>query len=609
MFFKHFANLVNRFPLMTLIILVLSLHHTYSLEKKVRFNVEISEENGRPLKNVQVSLRPRLFKVESQYDTSNYLIPNIEHQLVKDLTRFSNANGQVQFENIDLLFPSVLQVRLWGFVEKTLELNESITQLKIILQKESDPYKLALQKPASFWLGAISLKSDEDTRAFRMQCAFCHQQMTESIRAIKDIETWKDIVDRMIAYGSRIPTKLASELPHLIVQEISRIEKSEKIFSQALTSAEDLSKISIAEWSLGDGFSQMHDVLVSSSGKVYIADNIQDRLYELDPEKSKLSVYKIPHREGEQNGGLIKSRLQFFPKHESTSNAHSLAESKVDGHIFITPSAQQRLVEFDPKRKTFELHDMDEGFYPHTIRIDANDRVWFTLALSNQIAMFDRKIKKFKYYHLPSRSLKEKIITKNIKWIFWLMNAGLPLYKWLYRDEQSSGVPLPYGIDITPDQKVWFARLHTDEIGYIDPANDKVTMIKTPFHGPRRLRSDDNGNLWIVSFGDSLISKYDPSLKLFSNFPLPLPKGEVDTPYSINYDTKRDWVWVNGNQSNAIFVYDVVNSKWKTIPLPKRITFTRDIDFDRDGNAYTSNSNFPSWQIEDQQPTLIKISP
>ena len=85
-----------------------------------------------------------------------------------------------------------------------------------------------------------------------------------------------------------------------------------------------------------------------------------------------------------------RARLRDFPKHDSTSNAHSLAESRVDGHIFITPSAQRRLVEFDPATKAFTLHEMDEGFYPHTIRVDQKDRVWFTVALSNQVAMFDR---------------------------------------------------------------------------------------------------------------------------------------------------------------------------------------------------------------------------
>ena len=320
-----------------------------------------------------------------------------------------------------------------------------------------------------------------------------------------------------------------------------------------------------------------------------------------------VAVYKIPHREGEENGGLISGRLREFPRHDSTSNAHSMAESRVDGHIFITPSAQRRLVEFDPQTKKFTLHEMEEGFYPHTIRVDAKDNVWFTMALSNQVAKFDRSTKKFTMYDLPARSFKEKIITKNIGFIFKLIGWGIPLNKWLKIDRVSTGAPLLYGIDITPDGMVWFARLHTKDIGNLDPATGKITMIPTPFWGPRRLRTDAEGNLWIVSFGESLLARYNPKTAKFSMFDLPVkPKGS-ETPYALNVDKKRNVVWVNGNQSDALYGFDIKTETWKFIPYPKRTTFTRDVEIDEDGTLYTSNSNFPSWHVEGEQPTLIQI--
>ena len=33
-------------------------------------------------------------------------------------------------------------------------------------------------------------------------------------------------------------------------------------------------------------------------------------------------------------------------------------------------------------------------------------------------------------------------------------------------------------------------------------------------------------------------------------------------------------------------------------PLPTRVTYTREIDFDSQGRVWTSNSNAPTWQIE-----------
>jgi hypothetical protein len=37
------------------------------------------------------------------------------------------------------------------------------------------------------------------------------------------------------------------------------------------------------------------------------------------------------------------------------------------------------------------------------------------------------------------------------------------------------------------------------------------------------------------------------------------------------------------------------------------VSFTRDVEFDPLGTAYTSISNFPSWHVEDAQPTLIQV--
>jgi streptogramin lyase len=280
-----------------------------------------------------------------------------------------------------------------------------------------------------------------------------------------------------------------------------------------------------------------------------------------------------------------------------------------DGHIFITPSAQRRIVEFDPDTKQFVLHEIGGGFYPHTIRVDQKDRVWFTLALSNQIGMLDRTSGKFKLYDLPTRGFREWLNVRLIGVLYRLINWGIPLGHWLPIDRQGTGTPLPYGIDITPDGKVWFARLHTDEIGVLDPASGKITMIATPFKGPRRLRSDAEGNLWIAAFPESAIARYEPASGKFTRFDLPvLPKGS-DTPYSLNVDRPRGKVWVNGNQSDSLYVLDIAAGSWMVYPLSRRGSFTRDVEFSPDGTAYTSISNFPSWHVETMQPTLIRVQP
>jgi virginiamycin B lyase len=66
-------------------------------------------------------------------------------------------------------------------------------------------------------------------------------------------------------------------------------------------------------------------------------------------------------------------------------------------------------------------------------------------------------------------------------------------------------------------------------------------------------------------------------------------------------------VWVTGNQSDSLYGLDIASGAWRRVPLPRRVAFTRDIEIAADGTLYTSTSSFPSWHVEDGQPTLIRV--
>jgi streptogramin lyase len=564
----------------------------------------VADPAGQPLATVMVRERPA---DGPQLDTSDngYPAPGIARVVAPEVTRFTDTAGRVELDDRDA--PMEYLVRKPGFQDFAIKPPAGTRELSVTLQPETDPLKLAEARPASSWLGALDL-GDRDTKLhFQLQCTFCHQQGNAFIRMERTPEMWSDIIHRMLRYGSRLSSADQKVLPERLAAGYRKLRENPQLVPDPLPWNPALDAVTITEWPIGDIMSQVHDMLVGANGLVYVADNIQDRLYEVDPRTNQVTVYKIPHREGEKNGGLLAGRLKDFPRHDSTSNAHSLAESRVDGHIFITPSAQRRLVEFDPGTKAFTLHEMDEGFYPHTIRVDAKDRVWFTVALSNQVAMFDRSTKRFTMYDLPTRGLREWLNVRLIGVIFKLMSWGVPLANWLPVDRAATGTPLPYGIDIAPDGKVWFTRLHTDEIGSIDPGTGKVTMVATPFKGPRRLRADAQGKLWITAFPESAIVRFDPANSQFTRFDLPLRPQGGDTPYALNVDRSRGIVWVNGNQSDSLYTFDIASEKWQQIPMPRRVTFTRDVEFDPSGNAYTAIAHFPGWHVEDGQSTLIRV--
>lgn len=422
------------------------------------------------------------------------------------------------------------------------------------------------------------------------------------MRSDRSADEWLQIIQRMAGYGARIADTDQQPLAEVLSREYDELNQHPERVPAPLPWQPHLTGVEMTEWPVGDAFSQMHDFLVHPNGKVYVGDNLQDRIFEVDPDSGDYTVHKVPHDEGSKVGGILGNRFSSYGKIYNFLGVHSFAYSKTDGHIFITPSMQQALLEFDPVAQTFTQHTLPEGYYPHTIRSDDQDRIWFTLALSSQVGMWDRKKREFSFYDLPARGFKEWLILKSLPLLFWFEPENRPTPS---VDRESTGVPMPYGIDVAPNGIVWFTRLYADDIGFINPDDGSVTMIKTPFAGPRRLRVDADNNVWIVAFQDSKLARYEPEAQRFTLFELPLVN---ELPYALNVDRERGKVWVNGNQSDTVLRFDIATEDWRVYPLPRKRFFSRDIEFDeRDGSIYTTNSHFPSWQIEDAQPTLLRI--
>jgi len=565
----------------------------------------VTGPDGKPIPTVMVSRQPIKPAVVDSSD-HGYPASGKPQQAYVELARFTDASGRAELPAADHAWK--VRLRKPGYQDRSVSASELGTQ-PLVLTPERDPAALAAQQPANAWSSTIDFGDVNLKKEFMLQCNFCHQQGGALLRRERSAEEWRVAMQRMVRYGARLSSVGQERIPAMLEAHWKKIHANPALVPSGTPWDPSLASATIRELPIGDAMSQMHDLLLHSNGLVYVGDNLQDRVYEVDPATGKYTVYKIPPKPGDQLGGLLAGRLRDFPKHETYQGIHSLAESPKDQHIFITPSYQRRLIEFDPKTKAFTYHEMDGGFYPHTLRFDAKDRVWFTLALSNQVGMFDRAANKFTLYDLPFRSVMERITVKLTPFIFKLLGWGIPVANYVKVDHVSTGVPLPYGIDLTPDGKAWVARLHTDEIASVDPDSGVVTMVKTPFKAPRRLRSDRDGNLWIVAFNESQIARYAPKTGEFTRLDLPVaPKGS-DTPYSLNVDRARHQVWVNGTNSDSVYRYDIASQSWSMFPMQRRVTFTRDVEISPKGQVYVSSASFPSWHIEDAQPTLIEITP
>ncbi|NOX68907.1 MAG: lyase [Gammaproteobacteria bacterium] len=559
--------------------------------------ITVRNESGNALAQVMVSRSP-VEKIALDLSDDGYPPNAVSNQAATTVTRFTDTEGVVRFN--DVPEPVVYRARAQGYVDVTFTRADD----DVVLKKMTDD-QLVASYPSNVWLSQMTFGGDlELKKRFELNCAFCHQQASLFMRNERTVEQWLGVFERMNGYGARLPVDDQEKIAELLQEEYRSLREHPQEVPPPRQWETHLADIEMTEWPIGDGFSQMHDFLLHPNGNVYVGDNLFDRIYEVNPDTGQYTVYKVPHPEDARVGGILGNRFTVFPKMNNYMGVHSFAYSRKDGHIFVTPSMQQALVEFDPDTKEFSTHWMPEGFYPHTIRIDDKDRVWFTLAVSSQVVMFDRSEKEFHFYDLPGRSFKERFIINSLPMIFWMDPENRPIPD---PDRKGTGLPMPYGIDIASDGIVWATRLYANDIARIDPEKNEVTMIDFPYQGPRRLRVDADDNVWIVAFQDSLLVKYEPDRRQFTAYELPVIN---EIPYSLNVDKKRGRVWVTGNQSDTLLSFDIATENWKVYPLPRQRFFTRDIEIaESDGAVYTTNSHFPTWQSEGGQPTLLRIAP
>jgi streptogramin lyase len=218
--------------------------------------------------------------------------------------------------------------------------------------------------------------------------------------------------------------------------------------------------------------------------------------------------------------------------------------------------------------------------------------------------MLDRTTGKVTTIRLPAASWQQEFALRALPAFFWLARhvdlGEVPA-------GEGMDLPVPYGVDVAPDGGVWFSQLNLHRIGRIDPDTLAVEMIDTPFSGPRRLRFDSQGRLWIPGFSADLVARFDPKTREFKTWRLPTMPAGSETPYALNVDRHSDMIWICGTGSDSLLRFDPVTETFTTIPLPTRVTFTREIDFDEAGRVWTSNSNLPTWQVEGGYPRVVRV--
>ncbi len=416
---------------------------------------------------------------------------------------------------------------------------------------------LNAQLPATYFYSQLEWPNQRVKGDFSRACANCHQ-IGDRVRWTRHTRAeWQVIVDRMIGYGGVPFFDEAREVLLDTIAETYSPDAPVPVFDVPPPISGDAARVVIHEWEIDpDEKPGCHDLEIGLDGTVYTVGGV----YTLNPKTFERAKYSV-------GGG-----------------GHSI-ERDANGDMWITAPGPEQMIKLDVETKEFTRFDQarvgdDLGSYPHTLRFDDRDRIWYTLTRSNHVCLFEPAAEQpFTYYRLPEA------------------------------DPEISGVPIPvaYGCDVAPDQTVWWSQLFGHMIGRIDPDTGVVSSWRPPFDGPRRLRVGPDNVVWVPGYGAGVLGRFDPRDESWKVYDLPTTPAGTELPYStaVNHDTGH--VWVTGSNSDSMVRFDPDSEQWTVFQLPTPINFTREIEFGDDGSIWTCTSSQRSYADQPGSGRLIKL--
>ncbi len=481
---------------------------------------------------------------------------------------FSQADGSFSISGLrDVTFN--VRARLMGQLDEWQEdVDAGATSLSFTM-KAATGEDLEDQRTADSGFSMLKWDNMKDKENYKMMCTYCHQSGSRGWRTPEKPVDWETMIRRMDGFGGLYRHTQKTLVKRLVETYSDEAVAKWPAFVPPPAPQGVATQARITEWDMGQQFKVMiHDLELGPDGLVYAVDMAQNAVVTLDPATGQRELYRFPGR---------------------YRGPHSI-ELGNDGHMWFTLCSSGEMAKFDLQTKKFTITSSAEtarrGSYPHTLRINPDDPqglIWYTDAGSNSCFSMHPETLKVKEYKLLRGDQA--------------VGAG---------KGESRGIT-PYGIDISPvDGTIWYSKLNGNRIGRIDPnAEDgNIKEWNPPFRGPRRLHVAADGMVWVPGFGSGVFGKFDPKTEEWKVYDLPNADNQI--PYALNIDPKG-YVWICGTGSDSLQRFDPKTESLVEFRMPSRVTYTREIEFDADGNIWTCNSNGPARHTERGFGSIIKL--
>tara|TARA_B100000809_G_scaffold235592_1_gene253922 strand:+ start:2322 stop:3926 length:1605 start_codon:yes stop_codon:yes gene_type:complete len=482
---------------------------------------------------------------------------------------FSQKDGAFLLDGLRETTFSV-RARLLGQLDEWEEDIEGGAKGLSFTMKPATGEDLEIQRTADSGFSMLKWDSIKDKENYKMMCTYCHQTGSRGWRTPEKPVDWQTMIRRMDGFGGLYKHTQETLINRLVETYSEEAVQKWPAFVPPPAPRGTATKARITEWDMGTRFKVMiHDLELGADGLVYAVDMSQNAMVTLDPETGKRELYRFPGR---------------------YRGPHSIERGN-DGQMWFTLCGSGEMARFNEKTKDFTLTSSavapaTRGSYPHTLRINPSDPeglVWYTDAGRNSCYSI----------HPESLFVKEfKLLSKD-----QAVGAG--------RGE-SRGIT-PYGIDYSPvDGTIWYTKLNGNRIGRIDPKapNGDIKEWNPPFRGPRRLHVAQDGMVWVPGFGSGVFGKFDPNTEEWKVYDLPDKDNQI--PYALNIDPKG-YIWICGTNNDVLHRFNPKTEELVEFRLPSRVSYTREIEFDADGNIWTCNSNGPARHTERGYGSIIKL--
>lgn len=504
---------------------------------------------------------------------------------------YTNAEGE--YNLVTILEGSLsIRARLPYFKDVMASVTLSgQANLDLVMQPMTDLMEISNSLPAAYHFGSLPFdegENDDFGRAqFQRDCLSCHQLGNNYSRNPGNSEYWLGTIVRMHRMYGSFDEELRDRRVELLAEGFTGeplMLRPEFPIDPALETTK------IYEYAITPAYVPHDAIIHPETGTIYTVDQVFDHMVVTDPEtgQSKYVQQKDSLAMKYHRGSPILNNDdlgEFDPT--LAKGPHSMTLG-LDGKYYVTNTNDTSIGVFNPDvdqwEPSFKIPSDSGARYPHTLRTTKSGDVWITFAGSEHVARLNPVNGEFTVLDLPP-----------------VKGNGV-----------LSDATQPYGIDVNPiDDSVWYGRLFADKIGRIDPVTLEITEYDTPVRGPRRMRFDDEGILWVTGYSEGELARIDVSDGFSSKvYLMPSFADNIRVaPYALGVHPDTQDIWINENMTDRVYRFIPDEERFIVYPMPLAGTYTRDMTFSADGQVCSSNNPLPPAALEGGVLEIFCIDP